>query len=159
MLPDEEDVVDYLAERYRNARRVVEIGVGRLPTIAGKLKQRLPDTRVIAVDIDASALDEAKRKFPWIETVRDDAFTPNLRVYEGADLVYLIRPPAELQLAAFEIAKRVGADLVVRPLGGEHGILEKHAKLVNFRRAILYCLQPVEGGKDFFESSELNMDS
>lgn len=141
MLPDAEDIITYITERYETVKKIVEVGVGRLPLIAVGLKRRLPNTEVVVTDVNEQALDEVRRSSPELEVVYDDAFDPDLTLYKGSSLIYLIRPPPELQIAAVEIARRVGSDVIIRPLGGDccvAGRHFRHFRLVNFRKTIFY---------------------
>ncbi|MBS1264083.1 MAG: hypothetical protein MAG715_01283 [Methanonatronarchaeales archaeon] len=74
---------------------------------------------------------------PLRGSVRDDVFEPDLSLYEGAAAIYLVRPGEEMQGGALRLARRVGADLVVRPLGDEV-IAEGSPELFNVDGTPLY---------------------
>jgi len=50
---------------------------------------------------------------------RDDVFSPDTGLYQGADLIYAIRPGVEMVPALIALAERTGADLLVYHLGNE----------------------------------------
>jgi uncharacterized protein len=99
-------LIDYLSRRYR---RVVEVGIGTYSRVACALRDR--GLIVIATDINPRAAG--------VPVVRDDLWEPRLEVYRDAQAIYAIRPPPEVLPPLKELARRLGADLVVKPLAGE----------------------------------------
>ncbi len=129
MIPDHEDIAEYIIKNYRN--KVVEVGVGSLPEVALLLKDKMD---VIVTDID-------DHKFSGLKFCRDDIFSPDFSIYKDASLIYSIRPPIDIQLAIAEIAGFVGADLIIRPFSNEKADLRKYYKdqtLVNYKKARFY---------------------
>jgi len=112
---------EYIARNYRG--KVVEVGVGSYYEVAEFLKER--GFEVITTDVTP------RRR----ETLKDDVNRPNLKIYEGASLIYSIRPPYEIQRSIVELAKKVGCDAIILPLKGE--VIEG-GKLVNFRGVSFY---------------------
>jgi len=98
---------EYLADHYS---RAVEVGIGRNTTAAEILKSA--GTLVLATDV--RGMDAG----PVPVTV-DDVFEPTLSLYEGADLIYSIRPAIEMIPPLIALARKTGADLVVYHLGFE----------------------------------------
>ena len=126
MIPDHEDIAEYILKNYKY--KVVEVGVGNLPQIAFALKDII---HVVVTDIN-------EQKSEGLRFVIDDIFAPDIRIYKGAMLIYSIRPPIDMQEAIAKIAKKVGADLLIRPFGNEKaelGKLFKSCKVVNYKRA------------------------
>jgi len=141
MLSDTYDIASYIVANYQKATKIIEIGIGNLPLIAVEIKNRLPTTLLLVVDINQAVLEDIARKYPELVPVVDDVFSPNVGVYQHANLIYSIRPPTEMLPAMIKIAKQVKADLIIRPITDEqpHGF--KEFKLVNYGRAVLYhCL-------------------
>lgn len=124
-------IAEYIAENYPSARRIVEVGVGRLPEAAVELSKLLPACEIVATDIAEPPGLPSNIKF-----VRDDVTDPDLSIYEGAALVYSMRPPPELQPYLLRLAREVGADLLLRPLAGESVLAG--GKPVNYRGATFY---------------------
>ncbi len=63
-------------------------------------------------------------------------------LYRGASLLYSIRPPLEMQLAMGRAAARVGADVLIRPLGDEVAELPGFSRrLVNAGEARFYLFR------------------
>lgn len=98
----------YISKSYRN---VIEIGIGRNTDVATACAGA--GLRVRAVDI---------RPVPSVEGVEgrvDDVFAPDLPWYEGADLVYAVRPGVEMVPPMIGLARAIGCDLIVYHLGDE----------------------------------------
>jgi uncharacterized UPF0146 family protein len=49
----------------------------------------------------------------------DDVFSPDISRYEGADIIYAIRPAIEMIPPLITLAQRVNCDLIVYHLGFE----------------------------------------
>jgi len=129
MIPDCEDIAEYILNNYRD--KVVEVGVGSLPHVAMLLKDKLD---VVVTDVN-------EKSYAGIKFFRDNIFAPNIGIYRNASLIYSIRPPVDMQEAMAKVAKEAGADLLIRPFGNEKAELEryfKECKLVNYRKARFY---------------------
>ena len=129
MIQDHKDIAEYILNNY--GIKVVEIGVGSRPQVALLLKDRLD---VIVTDIH-------EQEYSGLRFFRDDVFTPDIRIYENASLIYSIRPPIDMQEAIAEIAKQVGADMLIRPFSNEKADLERISRsceLVNYKKARFY---------------------
>ncbi len=129
MIPDYEDIADYILKNYRN--KVVEVGVGSLPHVALLLKDKL----------DVILTDVSEKNYHGVKFYRDDILAPDIGIYKDASLLYSIRPPIDLQEAMAKVAKEVGADLLIRPFGNEKADLERYFKnyaLVNYKKARFY---------------------
>ncbi len=129
MISDYEDIADYISQNYRN--KVVEVGVGSLPQVALALKDRM----------DVVVTDVHEQEYAGVRFFRDDIFNPDIGIYKNASLIYSIRPPIDLQDAMAEVAKEVGADLLIRPFANERADLGRFFncfRLVNYRKARFY---------------------
>ena len=101
------DVVEVLA----GYEVLVEVGVGRRTGVAAALADR---GRTV------TATDVVDREVPaGVGFVVDDVTDPDPTVYEGADAVYALRCPPELQRALVSVAERAGADCLFTTLGGD----------------------------------------
>lgn len=121
------DLSDYIIVNYKNASRIVEVGVGGFPLVALTLQEHL-NMDIIMTDIK-----------PYHNNiVVDDITNPNLNIYKDATLIYSIRPPQELQNHIKEVAELVGADLIIKPLSTEFINLDKDMKLINYKKAFFY---------------------
>jgi len=114
-----EIIAKYIAENYSG--KVIEVGIGRNWTAAQILAER--GFEVIAVDI----LD--MKSNGKIKYFIDDVTNPDLEIYRNANLIYSIRPPVELYPHIIKLAKIVGADCLIRPLGNE---FPDGGRLVNY---------------------------
>jgi hypothetical protein len=125
------DLSDYIITNYKNASRIVEVGVGGFPLVALTLQEHL-NMDIIMTDI----------KPYHDQVVVDDITNPDLNLYRGASLIYSIRPPEELQQHIKKVAESVGSDLIFKPVSTEFIKPDKDMKLVNYRKAIFYkkCL-------------------
>jgi uncharacterized UPF0146 family protein len=126
MLSDHKDVSLYISQAYSRARKIVEVGIGGEDSIYNELKRNL-QAEVMATD-----------KFSGENISYDDAFEPDLKIYHGADLIYSIRPSPELIPVLREIAKKVGANLLIRPLSTDSHYKPDSMVLVNFGKAVLW---------------------
>ncbi len=132
MIPDYEDIAEYILRNYRN--KVVEVGVGNMPHVALLLKDRMD---VVVTDIN-------EQKYAGVRFCRDDIFNPDMGIYKNASLIYSIRPPVDIQEAIAKTAKEVGADLLIRPFGNEKADLSRFYKnyaLLNYKKARFYLYQ------------------
>jgi len=103
-----EGLIDFIAESYESA---AEIGVGHFPDVALKLRKR--GVKVFATDIKQFLYD-------GVDVIVDDITSPILPHYEGIDLIYSMRPPAELVPYMAGLAKTISADVIVKPLSSEY---------------------------------------
>jgi uncharacterized UPF0146 family protein len=101
-------LVDYISGKYINA---VEIGIGHYPDIAFSLLRR--GVRVFATDIK-------QIRYEGLEVVIDNIIDPDFSLYKGLELVYSIRPPVELVPYMRELADKISADLIIKPLSSEY---------------------------------------
>lgn len=101
-------LVDYISSGYGCG---AEIGVGHFPDVA--LALVAAGVRVFATDI---------KPFPHkgLKVMVDDVTQPNWSLFAGMDLIYSLRPPLELVPYMKELARRVGAGLIVKPLSAEY---------------------------------------
>ncbi len=121
------DLARFILARYSG--KVVEVGVGSVPEVA----------LLLAPHMEVLATDKTARTFGDIAVVDDDVFSPNPDLYRDASLLYSIRPPLEMQIAMGELAQKVGADVIVRPLADEVAqILGFSRTLVNEGEARFY---------------------
>ncbi|AEF96546.1 UPF0146 family protein [Methanotorris igneus] len=116
-----------------NYKKIVEIGVGFNINIAKKLHEFFD---VCVVDINRNAIENAKKE--GLNGFVDNVFSPNLSIYTNTDLIYSIRPPRDLQLFILDIAKKINADLIIRPLSNEFPV---DLKLKNYNGEIFYVLK------------------
>ncbi|MFW5984564.1 MAG: UPF0146 family protein [Halobacteria archaeon] len=118
-----EAVVRYIKDEYTTDASLVEVGVGRRDETARRLAGEGYDVTATDVrDVGGTVGD-------GVRFVRDDVRHPDGTVYENAGLVYALRPPYEIQAAVAEVARSVGADLLLAPLADEGVSVEAH--LVN----------------------------
>ncbi len=126
-----EDIAGYIRARYPPGSRIVEVGVGGHPEVAQLLQG---DFDVVCTDVSESGPD-------GVRYVRDDIFRPRMALYQGASLIYSIRPPIDMQDCIAEVAKAVGADLLIRPFSSERTDLKKYFRnfrVVNYKSAVFF---------------------
>lgn len=104
-----------LLERARRARKAVEVGAGAAWGTALALHGAAPGAEWWVTDVDPRVLQAPEPLRATIFDVTREA-PPALA---GADLVYAVRLPEELQLSCARFARAVGADLALRPLKDE----------------------------------------
>lgn len=125
------DLAEFIAKNYSG--RVVEVGVGYFPPVA---------RRLLELGLDVLLTDREERLIAGMRVEKDDIFSPRRQIYQGASLIYSIRPPLEMQFALGELAARVGADVIVRPLQDELAELAGFGRrLVNYGEARFYLFR------------------
>lgn len=104
-----------LLERARRARCGLEVGAGQRFGTALALREANPDARWIVSDVDERVLVASS----LLEARVLDLLHPDFDGIREVDLVYAVRLPEELQLAASRLAVALHADLAMRPLKDE----------------------------------------
>ncbi len=127
----ERDLAEFIAKHYSG--RVAEVGVGHRPHLARML---------LDLGLDPILTDREERLLDGMRVEKDDIFAPHWEIYQGAALIYSIRPPLEMQLAIGELAAALGADIILRPLQDEVADLPGFKRrLVNSGRASFYLFR------------------
>jgi len=127
----ERDLAEFIAKHYSG--RVAEVGVGHRPHLARML---------LDLGLDPILTDREERLLDGMRVEKDDIFDPRWEIYQGAALIYSIRPPLEMQLAIGELAAALGADIILRPLQDEVADLPSFKRrLVNSGRASFYLFR------------------
>ena len=99
---------EYIAKHYT---RTVEVGIGKNTETACMLLDSGASVRCI----DVMDVDVPER----LCFALDDIFSPDISLYEGADLIYAIRPAIEMIPPLLAIARTINCDLIVYHLGFE----------------------------------------
>ena len=116
------------SEKTGKKTKIVEIGAGKFQTISKNLSENEN------IDIVMTDIDPANENI-----IKDDVFNPNMSIYNGADILFSIRPPAELQEAIMKIRDEVNATLIIKPLFNEDlNMKTKKMKLKNYKSAYFY---------------------
>ena len=119
------------SEKTGKNTKIVEIGAGKFQTISKNLSENEN------IDIIMTDIDPANENI-----IRDDVFNPNMNIYRDADILFSIRPPAELQEAIMKIRDDVNATLIIKPLFNEDlNMKTKKMKLKNYNRASFYIYE------------------
>jgi uncharacterized UPF0146 family protein len=104
----ETSIGEYIAGHYRSA---VEVGIGRNTTAAQVVHDA--GVHIRCTDIRDTGVP------PSLSFSPDDIFSPELSVYEGADVIYAIRPAIEMVPLLIALARAINSDLLVYHLGFE----------------------------------------
>ena len=119
------------SEKTGKKTKIVEIGAGKFQTISKNLSEN-ENIEILMIDIDPANEN----------IIKDDVFNPNMNIYKGADILFSIRPPAELQEAIMKIRDDVNATLIIKPLFNEDlNMKTKKMKLKNYNRASFYIYE------------------
>lgn len=119
------------SEKTGKKTKIVEIGAGKFQTISKNLSENEN------IDIIMTDIDPANENI-----IKDDVFNPNMDIYKDADILFSIRPPAELQEAIMKIRDEVDATLIIKPLFNEDlNMKTKKMKLKNYNRASFYIYE------------------
>ena len=119
------------SEKTGKKTTIVEIGAGKFQTISKYLSENEN------IDIIMTDINPANENI-----IKDDVFNPNMNIYKDADILFSIRPPAELQEAIMKIRDDVDATLIIKPLFNEDlNMKTKKMKLKNYNRASFYIYE------------------
>ena len=119
------------SEKTGKKTKIIEIGAGKFQTISKNLSEN-ENINILMTDIDPANEN----------IIKDDVFNPDISIYEGADILFSIRPPAELQEAIMKIRDKVNATLIIKPLFNEDlNMKTKKMKLKNYNRASFYIYE------------------
>ena len=119
------------SEKTGKKTKIVEIGAGKFQTISKNLSENEN------IDIIMTDIDPANENI-----IKDDVFNPNMNIYKDTDILFSIRPPAELQEAIMKIRDDVDATLIIKPLFNEDlNMKTKKMKLKNYNRASFYIYE------------------
>ncbi len=121
------DIALYIIEHCSPSDKVVEVGVGKFHLVASTL-QDYSEIDLVLTDIKPS----------HSTVLQDDITQPCLEIYDGARFIYSIRPPSELHQALMDIANKVGAALIIKPLTNEDISTKQKMRLVNYKKASFY---------------------
>ena len=98
----------YIAGRYS---RAVEVGIG-YNTVAAEI-HAAKGILILSTDIKELTLSQD------LHFSVDDIFSPRFSLYEGADVIYSIRPAIEMIPPLVDLARAIDCDLIVYHLGFE----------------------------------------
>ena len=102
--------------------RVVEVGIGERTAVARTLAER---------GVEVVATDVVERETPAdVEFVNDDVTAPDTTPYGGADAIYALRLPPDLQRDVWRTARAVDADLLFTTLGGDPALVPSEPRTV-----------------------------
>ena len=127
-----DDFTSYILNEAGNSEvKIAEVGVGKFDNVANTLALK-ENITIIKTDINPKDAT----------VIRDDITNPDLDLYEGADIIYSIRPPSELQPYLVKLALEIGSQLIIKPLTNEDLNTGKvKMKLKNFKKASFYILR------------------
>jgi len=103
------------------------VGAGKFLEVANNL-QKHSKMNIILTDIKPSHEG----------IIQDDITHPNLTIYDGANIIYSIRPPMELHQAIMDLANTINATLIIKPLSGDDINTRQNMRLVNYKKAVFY---------------------
>jgi uncharacterized UPF0146 family protein len=98
----------YIAGHYRSA---VEVGIGGNTTAAQIVHDA--GVRIRCTDIRDTGVSAG------LSFSQDDIFSPELSLYERAEIIYAIRPAIEMVPPMIALARAINSDLLVYHLGFE----------------------------------------
>ena len=127
-----QDFKDYILDEIgEKPTKIAEIGVGKFSMIADELEKK---ENITLIKTDINPADAS--------VIRDDITDPDMELYEGTDIIYSIRPPSELQPYIVSLARKIGSQLIIKPLTNEDlNTPRVKMKLKNFGRASFYTLR------------------
>ena len=105
-----------LVDRLARYDDLVEVGIGSRPGVAAALADR--GRTVTATDVHGRDVPAGVR------FVRDDVTDPDPAVYRGADAVYALNCPPELQRPLSAAARTADADCLFTALGTDPAVVD-----------------------------------
>ena len=135
------EIANIISKLYPNARKIVEIGVGKSPYTALYLKNLLPKAEIIVTDADREAVRYALSLN--LNSFYDDVNNPNLEIYKGADIIYSIRPPFELIPKLESLRTKIKVDVIIAPLSEDAYLssLEERWTRIDHPQILVYILR------------------
>lgn len=127
-------IIKYISERYHDADKIIEVGIGKLTYTIEKLHNQMPDCKFIVTDIGSPP-----ELPPKVEFKHDDITKPKLSIYENSGLIYSIRPPQELLSYLIETSKTVNSDLLIKSLSTEES--PEKGELINYEGTAFYVFK------------------
>ncbi len=127
-----EQLLEFITENYRSARKIVEVGVGHRIDVAQRLKEHLLETDVVVTDKDETW--PRQHRTHNVNVVIDDATAPHLPLYRQASLIYSLHPPVELVSPLEKLCDEVRSDLLIVPLSDEQGDFDREGWTKVIRR-------------------------
>lgn len=126
------DFKDYILDEIgEKPTKIAEIGVGKFSMIADELEKK---ENITLIKTDINPADAS--------VIRDDITDPDMELYEGTDIIYSIRPPSELQPYIVSLARKIGSQLIIKPLTNEDlNTPRVKMKLKNYKKASFYILK------------------
>ena len=114
----------------KNPTKIAEIGVGKFNGVYDFLNSK-ENVEIIKTDISPTDPD----------VIKDDITNPNLKIYNGVDIIYSIRPPHEIQPHLIRLALKINSQLIIKPLFNEDlNTGNVKMKLENYKKASFYTL-------------------
>lgn len=107
-------IAEFIVRHYPNAKKIIEIGVGKAPFTALILKKLIKNLDMVVIDKDQYVINNLRGL--GLNGIVDDVWSPRIELYQDADLIYSIRPPFELFSKIVEIGKSVRSDVLIIPL-------------------------------------------
>ncbi len=132
-----EKIAKWIAENYPNAKKIIEVGIGKTSYTMDKLKEFLSQTTLIATDSRKVSVPKG------IKFKLDDITNPDMSIYQNADLIYSLRIPPELYPPIFELAEQTNSDVLVKPVSSEEA--PPKGKLINYSGTSFYLLNTSRG--------------
>lgn len=134
-----------LVDRLSQYDSLVEIGVGDRTDVASALARR--GNTVSATDIRPCSVPEG------VTFVHDSITEPEASVYTGADAIYALNCPPELQRAMWTAANRADAACLFTTLGGDPPLLEVERETLPGETLFRVCSGP-KATRSAFPKSE-----
>lgn len=121
------DLALYIINNSAPGDKVIEIGAGKFLEVSSIIKE-CSNVNLIVTDI--------KPFQEWI--LKEDIFNPNWELYDNVKIIYSIRPPMELHQALLDLAIKVNATLIIKPLTGDVISTKQKMRLTNYKKTSFY---------------------
>jgi hypothetical protein len=121
------DLSLYIINKSAPGDKIIEIGAGKFLEVSSHIKE-CSKLNLIVTDI--------KPFQDWI--LKEDVFNPNWELYDGVKIIYSIRPPMELHQALMDLAIKINATLIIKPLTDDTINTMPKMRLINYKKTYFY---------------------
>ena len=117
----------YIINKSAPGDKIIEIGAGKFLEVSSHIKEC---SKINLIVTDIKPFQE------WI--LKEDVFNPDLELYDDVKIIYSIRPPMELHQALLDLAIKVNATLIIKPLTDDTINTKQKMRLVNYKKTSFY---------------------
>lgn len=117
----------YIINKSAPGDKIIEIGAGKFLEVSSYIKE-CSKINLIVTDIK-----------PFQDGIlKEDVFNPNWELYDDVKIIYSIRPPMELHQSLMDLAIKINATLIIKPLTDDTINTRQKMRLINYKKTSFY---------------------